>query len=259
MTPLGSPVVPELYSQQAGESAPVVATGASSRRSKSPQAMDGHAGPVRRDRHVVAQDHRGAQLWSGLGDHRKVAGVVGGDHHHARAGVVHDGGQVVGREHGRQRDRDDARAQRAEEPGHEGRLVVDHHGHPLAGADVERAECVLRPPDLLLHVGVGESLLAADQRECGSPPPVATLRSSSHSAALYLVVPATADQALTYVVVDRLLVDAGGRRGDPARHAARLGDALHERDDVGPVGRGGEPIATPRRPLGLGEHRARPG
>jgi hypothetical protein len=41
ITPLGEPVVPELYSQNAGESGPVGATGASERSVKSDQPCTG--------------------------------------------------------------------------------------------------------------------------------------------------------------------------------------------------------------------------
>ena len=60
----------------------------------------------------IAQHDRGPQLRRGLGDGRQVPGVVGRDDDDPGAGVLHDGGQVVRGEHGRERDGNDARPQR---------------------------------------------------------------------------------------------------------------------------------------------------
>src|SRR5215470_10827361 len=56
--------------------------------------------------------------------------------------------------------------------------------------------------------------------------------------------------------LDRLAVDAAGRRGNPARELAGLGHRVHETLHVGLVLLGGQPLAAPGIPLRLADHAA---
>src|SRR5437899_7805004 len=54
--------------------------------------------------------------------------------------------------------------------------------------------------------------------------------------------------------IDRLAVDAAGRRRDPVGEAAALGDRLHQALEVRLVGLGRQPLGPLRIPLGLAEN-----
>src|SRR3954467_9907265 len=54
----------------------------------------------------------------------------------------------------------------------------------------------------------------------------------------------------TYVLVlDRFLVDAARRRGDPSGHLSGLADTDHQRLHMGPIGLTGQPSVDRRGPL----------
>jgi hypothetical protein len=151
-TPFGSPVVPELYSQNAGDSLVVAAT-----RRRRPVVevvprVDWHADVTAR-----AGDHDG--VLDACRRRRDPAEVVGERRRHDEgpgACVGDDRGEVVGGEHRRDRHRHDPGAQRTEEPRREGRLVVDDEDDAVALTDAEIGERVLGAEHVRLHVGIRE-------------------------------------------------------------------------------------------------------
>ena len=255
ITPFGRPVVPELYSQNAGESA----VGGRDRRlgrvvERRPRVR--RARPMRRPR-LVGADHDAARSSHRcVDDGRQVARAYSAETTTTPAPASATiAASVGGGEHGRQRDRHDAGAQAAEEPGDERGLVVRPPAPP-ARPRARRGRAARAGPATPRAARRRRSRRRPPQTTAATrpPSPASTWRSSSQAAALYVVHrrPSRLALSLHVLVVDRLGVDARGRRRDPAGHLARLVHADHQRLDVARGRRrSAASRSTSRVPLGV--------